>query len=42
VNVPSWPVAAVASSAENNTEISAQHIEIDIVREELLDEDDGT
>jgi hypothetical protein len=32
---------AVASSAENNTEISVQRSEVDIVREELLDEDDG-
>ena len=33
---------AVTSSAENNPEISVQRIEVDIVREELLDENDVT
>lgn len=33
---------AVTNSAENNPEISVQRIEVDIVREELLDEDDVT
>ncbi len=33
---------AIARIAPNNPEISVQRIEVDIVREELLDEDDVT